>query len=134
MHLFQFDDYKSEMMQSLGEAWKLAQENIGKAQKSQKEQHDKKARDAKFSVGERVFVFMPAKKTGKAYKFAKPFEGPYRVLATYDNGADVCLVDKPTSPSIRVAMDRLRLCPSQIPTDVKVSPKRKRGRPKKRTG
>lgn len=84
-------------MKSLGEAWELA-----------KYQHDKKANDVNFSAGDRVFVYMPALKANKIYKFAKPFEGPYRVLTTYDNGAEVRLVDQPSAESIRVAMDRLR--------------------------
>ena len=33
-------------------------------------------RDPKLSVGDAVFVYFPAKKSGKAYKFARPFQGP----------------------------------------------------------
>ena len=80
-------DYKSKRIQSMGWAWELARQNIGKAQKQQKTQHDKKAKDPKFSVGDRVFVYMPV---SKACMFVKPFKGPYQIiaLATYDNGAD----------------------------------------------
>ena len=123
---FQLDDYKSEVVKSFGEAWELAKDNIKKAQKYQ---HDKKANDVNFAVGDRVFVYMPASKANKAYKFAKPFEGPYRVLATYDNGADVRLVDQLSAESIRVAMDRLRRCPEQISSLEGQIKRRKRGRP-----
>lgn len=98
----------------MGEAWELARGNIHRAQKCQKQQHDLKAKDVNFSMGDRVFVIKPATKTGRTRKFVRPFEGPYRVIATYDNG-DVCLVDKPTTDSIRVALGRLRPCPEQRP-------------------
>ena len=58
---------------------------------------------------------MPGAKRGKAYKFARPFEGPYRMVALYDNGADVTHVDKPQSSPIRVALNRVRRCPREIP-------------------
>ena len=67
-----------------------------KSQKSQKEYHDRKATPVKVHVGDRVFVYMPAEKTGKAYKFACLYKGPYRVLKLYDNGAQVKFVSKPS--------------------------------------
>ena len=53
------DDYKSEMMTSLSQAWKLAQENIKVAQKYQKTQYNKKTRETNVKVGDRVMVLMP---------------------------------------------------------------------------
>ena len=64
-----------------------------------------------------MFVFMPAKKTGHMRKLACPFHGPYCVVEVYPNGLDVRLVDKPGSPLIRVAMQRVRHCPLQILDD-----------------
>ena len=58
---------------------------------------------------------MPAEKSGQAYKFAKPFRGPYRVEKTYENGADVRMVEKPGDKPIRVAFNRLRHCPKSCP-------------------
>ena len=69
----------------------------------------------KFAVGDRVFVYKPGAKTGKAYKFAKPFHGPYRILTLYEGGADVTLVDRPREAPIRVPYERLRVCPEEIP-------------------
>ena len=111
------DDYKSEVMTKMSDAWELARKNIGKAQSQQKRQHDRSSRSVKFAVGDRVFVYMPSAKSTKAHKFARPFHGPYRVLKTYDNGVEVCPVDKPQSPSIRVALNRVRHCPVQLPNE-----------------
>ena len=52
------DDYKIELVAGLSEAWRLAQAEIKKAQKRQKNQHDKKAKDVSFQVGDRVMIFM----------------------------------------------------------------------------
>jgi len=90
-------------------------QNTVKAQKKQKLYHDKKARATSFRVGDRVFVHMPALKTGPAHKLARPFKGPYRVLATYPNGAEVVPVDRPRAAPIRIAFNRLRQCPEDIP-------------------
>ena len=68
-----------------------------------------------FAEGDRVFVFKPAAKSGKAYKFARPFHGPYRIVKLYDNGADVRPVDRSQEAPIRVPLNRLRECPEEIP-------------------
>ena len=109
------DTYKSEVSQGLSAAWKLAREQVQKAQRRQKTQHDLHARDPGFRVGDRVFVLMPAKRQGKAHKFARPFGGPYRIVAMCENGAEVKLIDKPQSDTIRVALNRVRRCPVEIP-------------------
>lgn len=71
------NDYKSELMTHLSQAWKLAQENIKVAQSHQKMQYDKKARDVPLKVGDRVMVLMPAEATGEKRKLARPFHGPF---------------------------------------------------------
>lgn len=62
-------------------AWKLAGENIKGAQVHQKKSYDKKSREVDLKVGERVMVFMPSDCKGKERKLARPFHGPYRVVA-----------------------------------------------------
>ena len=108
------DDYKTVMMQNLSAAWKLAQENVHKAQSKQKRQHDKKARGATINSGDRVFVYMPAIRTGPAYKLTRPYEGPYRVITTQPNGVELRSIDNPKDPTIQVALNRVRHCPDMI--------------------
>ena len=83
----QLDDYKSRMMQGMSDAWSSVQNALKKSQARQKKQHDKNARNADFSLGDRVYVYMPALKTGPAYKLARPYKGPYRILQLFENGA-----------------------------------------------
>ena len=70
---YNLDDYKTEMVKHMSEAWKLAQENVKHAQKSQKKHYDKGVREHKVKEGDRVFVYMPSAKKGKAHKLAWPF-------------------------------------------------------------
>ena len=46
---------------------------------------------------------MPAAKVTKAYKFARPFHGPYRIIEQSDTGVVICPLDKPQAEPIRVA-------------------------------
>ena len=103
-----------QVRSNLFEAWKLAQERIKKAQLHQKRQHDKSVRHNKFSEGDAVFLYDPSLKTGKAYKFAKPFRGPYKIVHLVRGGAEIQLVAKPKSKLICIAFHRLRRCPKEI--------------------
>ena len=74
------DDYVTEITKRMSQAWSLAGDAIKKAQVQQKQHHDARARSATFVESERVFVYMPAAKSGMAYKLARPFHGSYRVV------------------------------------------------------
>ena len=112
--LWDLDDYKSVLVREMGSAWGLTQESIKKAQKRKKTVLRQVREEFKVFCRDRVFVCMPAKKTGHMRKLACPFQGPYRVLEVYTNGLDLRPVDKPGAQPIRVAMDRIRRCPSEI--------------------
>ena len=55
-------DFRSKMVMGNSQAWKLARKNVERAQKYQKSQHNKHAKDTNFKKGVRVFVHMPAEK------------------------------------------------------------------------
>ena len=86
-------DYRHEIALRMSTAWESARSKIKKAQEHQKHQHDKKAKDSKIFPGDRVFVYTPAEKLGKAYKFARPFKGPYRVKTVLDNGVELLQIE-----------------------------------------
>ena len=85
-----------------------------KAQKNQKAYYDRKSRGSNFSVGERVFLFKPAEKTGESRKLNRPYHGPYRIVEVTPNNASLCRVDKPHEEPILVALSRLRRCPEEV--------------------
>ncbi len=60
------DDYAGELSCSLQVAWQLARKNISKAQKHQRDQYDKRAREHHYKPGERVMIYMPQEKTGSS--------------------------------------------------------------------
>ena len=108
------DDYKSVMIQEMNTAWDQARATISKAQKQQKRQHDKMAKNPTFKVGEQVFLSLPAMKTWPWRKLARPFKGPYQIQKLYPNGADISPVGGSQRRSLRVALNRLRRCPEEL--------------------
>ena len=97
------------------EAWGLAQDNIRTAQRQQKAYYDRQSRPPRFNIGDRVLVYMPVAKATKAYKFARPFHGPYRIIEQSDTGVTVRPIDKPQTDPIRVAYNRIRHCCNSLP-------------------
>ena len=87
---------------------------VSRKQQKQKAQHDKRARDFAFSPEDRVFVYMPAIKSGPAYKLTRPYKGPYHVITVHPNGVELQSVDHPKAKTIRVALNRVRYCPTAI--------------------
>lgn len=122
------DDYKTDLVCNLSDAWKLAQHNVCQAQRKQKQQHDRKAKSREFHVGDRVFVHMPGDVRGKAWKFSRPFHGPHRILELTPTNASVRLVDRPQDEPIFVSLSRLRVCPDEIPAEETWSGRRQRRR------
>ena len=120
------DSYKEQLVSSITEAWDLAKEQVKKAQQAQKRYHDRRSKEPGFKRGERVFVYMPKDKATKAYKFARPFHGPFRVVDVLETGLSVCPVGHPQEESIRVALNRVRRCPDAIPAGECWPPPRQR--------
>ena len=109
------DSYKREVSTKFSEAWELAKSNNKRAQSNQKALYDCQAKPPQFSMGDRVFVYMPVAKACKAYKFARPFYGSYRIMEQNELGVVVQPVDKPQSEPIRVSLGRIRRCSDEIP-------------------
>ena len=61
-------------------------------------------------VGERVMIYIPSDTQGKDRMLARPFHGPYRVLAVTPTNAEVRLVGQPTGESISMSLNRVRRC------------------------
>ena len=109
-------EYGRNLVSNLTQAWENARETIKWSQKRQKAVYDRKSK-AVFKEGDRVFLFKPAAKSGKAHKFARPFHGPYRILEVTTNDAKIRPVDRPQTEPILVALDRLRRCPDEVADD-----------------
>ena len=124
-------EFGAEMATKMSQAWELARQSVGKAQKRQKAFYDKKAREPNFTTGERVFLLKPSETTGASRKFARPFHGPYRITSVEANNACVRRVDRPQDEPILVALQRLRRCPDEVGDEFwPPDSQKKRGRPK----
>ena len=118
-----------DLVHGLSDAWAIAKQYI--EQKRQKTNYDRHAKDQGYRVGDRVMVHMPHEFTGKAWKLARPYFGPYRILSVTPTNAAVRLVDKPDEPSIFVSLSRVRPCYSEI-SDTSWSGHKKKKRKKKK--
>ena len=110
------DGYIAKITTHMSAAWEMAKESVKQAQNKQKQQHDRHARPKEFQPSDRVFVYMPGAKRGKAYKFAWAFHGSCRVLEVVENGV-VKPVDRPRAEPIRVAFDWVKVCPGFLPNE-----------------
>ncbi len=73
-YLVDSEDYCQELTKGLSMAWNVARASIGRAQKNQKAQYDKKADNRPYSVGGRVMVYMPQEDQGMKRKLALPIQ------------------------------------------------------------
>ena len=121
-YLIDTDDYKIELMRSLTEAWRIARDHIVQSQESQRRQYDKKAKERQYRVGDRVMVYMPQEVKGKTRKLACPYHGPYRVMEVYPSGLSVRPVDRPNDAPTRVNLERVTLCPAELPDTTWLGP------------
>ena len=71
-YMVDVDDYNSELVTGLSDAWELAGERIKVAQQRQKSQYDHKSQELNLQQGDRVTVYMLLEKQGKARKVARP--------------------------------------------------------------
>ena len=92
-YMVDVSDYKVDLTSNLASAWKLAREHIQVAQRGQKNQYDRHARDHHYKVGDRVVIYMPSVVTGKASKLARPYYGPYCVLSVTPTNIEARLVE-----------------------------------------
>ena len=112
--LIDLDDYCSEITTRMSAAWESARQHIKASQGKQKRFHDRKCKDPKISVGDKVMVYFPSERLGKAYKFSRPFRGPYQVDRVFPNGAEVTSLGGDKRRTIRIALDRVRHCPKEL--------------------
>ena len=59
-------------------------------------------------------VYFPDQVKGKAWKLARPYHGPYEVLALTPMNAEVRLANSPQDGAIFVALDRIHICPEEM--------------------
>ena len=109
--------YVEEVTDKMSSIWKLAQQHISKAQAHQKASHDKKAKEPKFHIGDRVLLYSPRDKTGPLRKLALPNKGPYIITDISDTNVFVTPQGSSHAKTICVVWDRIRPCPEGLTSE-----------------
>ena len=74
-------------------------------------------RQHQFETGDHVMIYMPSAVTRKAWKLARPYHGPYRVVSVTPTNVEARIVNDPDAETIFVAVNRVRHCyPKQTNT------------------
>ena len=73
------EEYHKRIVTQIETAQSIARNNIQRAQQLMKLQYDRKAVDAPFEVGQRVWVYTPKPKKGLSKKLLHRWHGPFRV-------------------------------------------------------
>ena len=77
MYRFDFQDYGAELVAHLSDPCVLACKNIKAAQVKQKRHYDRQSSVSKLKVNDHVMVYFQSAVSGKAWKLARLYFGPY---------------------------------------------------------
>ena len=101
------DDYKSEIMLSLAQAWELAAKNAEKSQERMKYYYDQKARESTIKEGDLVMIYTPEVRPHHSKKLSTTFNGPFRVYKVTPTNAHIRPLDHPRAKLRTVHLNRL---------------------------
>jgi hypothetical protein len=73
------------LVNNLRYTFQRVKEENKKARARQKEQYDKRAKENRYIVGDKVLLDIVVVKTGDSKKFTSKYKGPFRVIKSYDN-------------------------------------------------
>ena len=116
-------EYVKEVTSSLKSAHDKVQYNIEETHKANKRRYDDKESGSRFSVGDLVWLYVPAIKQGITKKFSSLWQGPYTVIdKTSDVNYKIQLVG--TNKTFIVHRNRLKLCYGSPPLKRSLKPDR----------
>ena len=111
------DNSTFEFTENMQKYWQLARDNIERAQRTQKQQYDKRctASPDQFAIGDKVYCKTPRPRIGLTKKLQKPFQGPMRIVDVNQTNARVSWADSPRSKTKLVHLNRLKKAFDQEP-------------------
>uniref|UniRef100_A0A0P4ZJF0 RNA-directed DNA polymerase n=2 Tax=Daphnia magna TaxID=35525 RepID=A0A0P4ZJF0_9CRUS len=78
-------DYVGNLNDRLRYSFQRVREETEKARNRQREQYNKRAKEKKYVVGDKVLLDIRVVKDGDSRKFTSKYKGPYRVVKVYNN-------------------------------------------------
>ena len=105
------DQYVLNLAEKMKETWRVAHDNITKAQKIQKQAYDKAVtRQPKdFRIGDQVYLRNTQRKVGVCPKFQSKYLGPFRIINVDSTNASIVPVDSSNNKEQLVHLNRLKL-------------------------
>lgn len=101
--------YARELRETLENAYELVRQNLNSSAKRRKRGYDMGVRINKFSVGDKVWVFIPRKRRNHYPKWERFYQGPFKI--TEQTGPLNFKVEKlPRGRTFVVHVDKLVLC------------------------
>ena len=114
-------EYVKEVTSSLKSAYDKVRHNIEEIHKVNKRRHDNKELGRRLSVGDLVWLYLPAIKQGRTKKFSSLWQGPCTVIdKTSDMNYKIQLVG--TNKTLIVHRNRLKLCYGSPPLKRSIKP------------
>ena len=86
-------DYRSQLIEKLGTAFRIVKDNLRTAREQFKVQYDKRIKEFGFKAGDKVLLDIRVVKNGQGKKFTGKYEGPYRIVKVLSNGVATILGD-----------------------------------------
>jgi hypothetical protein len=80
------DQYLRSLDQGIKEMYRVVNNNVEKAAVRNKYYYDKRHRDIRFNVGDKVLVYYPTRYKGLTEKLLTPFHGPFTITKCHPNG------------------------------------------------
>ena len=115
------DDFVEGIRFTLNNVYDRVRDNIGSAQKRQKELYDRRSHGTAYKEGDRVWLYVPAIPKGSCPKFHRPWMGPFKVEKRISD-VTYRIKNEQTGKVKVVHFDRLKICPGpwvpKIPEEV----------------
>ena len=102
-------EFARELFEDLKYARKLAQQNIKKAQKQQKDSYDRATKEPTIKVNDLVML-----KVEPRFKLDRTYRGPYRVLEVTATNVVIRPIHDPQAESWNVSLQRISKCSGEL--------------------
>lgn len=89
-------------MERLNRAYTMVRANTALARQQFKKQYDKRAKNLQYQVGDKVLLDIRKVNKNQSKKLVAKYEGPYRILKTFNNGT-VTIKGDGTTQTVNVA-------------------------------
>jgi len=106
-------DYARELFKEVKQARQLAQRTIKQAQKKQKWQYDKMAKETRIEEGDIVML-----KVEPRFKLDRPYKGPYRVKEVTPTNVFIQQINNPIGEVLDVSIQRVSKCSKNLETAI----------------